>query len=98
MARGLTRNTKQRAVRQEALREQLSKQKHIEHVVDLVNKIKDENNEIGQEMLNRYKLVIDTKLKLINKYCADLKSVEMSGELEVKPHEDWLDIINGDDE
>jgi len=38
-----TRNTKQRAIRQEALREQLSKQKHLEHVVDLVKKIKDED-------------------------------------------------------
>ena len=75
-----TRNTKQRAIRQEALREQLSKQKHLEHVVDLVKKIKDEDVHVDQEMLARYKIVIDTKMKLIGKFLPDLKATELTGE------------------
>jgi hypothetical protein len=90
------RNTKQRAVRQEALREQLAGQKHIEHVVDIIDKLRDEKNDVSQEMLTRYKMVIDAKLRLISKYCPDLKAIEMSGELELKPHEDWLDILDGE--
>ena len=30
-------------------------------------------------MVARYKIAIDTKLKLINKYLSDLKSVEIQG-------------------
>jgi hypothetical protein len=91
----ITRNTKLRAVKQEALREQLQAQGHLQHVVDLVDKIRDENIVIDQEMVARYKITIDTKLKLIGKYCPDLKAVEMTGELQLKPHEDWLDILDG---
>lgn len=72
-----TRNTKQRAVRQEALREQLSNQKHLEYVIDLVEKLSDENVVINSEMLSRYKIAIDARFKLINKYLSDLKSQEV---------------------
>ena len=75
-----TRNTKQRAVRQEALREQLAAQGHIQHVVDIVNKISDENCHIETEMVTRYKIAIDAKLKLISKYCPDLKQTELVGD------------------
>lgn len=72
-----TRNTKQRAVRQEALREQLSNQKHLEHVIDLINKISDEKEHIDSEILSRYKIAIDARFKIINKYLADLKTQEI---------------------
>lgn len=74
------RNTKQRAVRQEALREQLAAQGHIQHVIDIINKVSDENCHIETEMVARYKIAIDAKLKLINKYCPDLKQAEIVGE------------------
>ena len=88
-----TRNTKQKAVRQEALREQLQAQGHLQHVVDIVDKIRDENISIEPEMVARYKIALDAKLKLISKFCPDLKAVEMSGDLQLKPHEDWLDLL-----
>lgn len=75
-----TRNTKQRAVRQEALREQLSAQGHVQHVVDILDKLGNEAADLDTQMVQRYKIVIDSKLKLIGKYLPDLKSTEVTGE------------------
>lgn len=75
-----TRAQKNRAVRQEALREQLSSQKLLEHVLDLSRKMADPVQDIPSEMVTRYKIAIDTNLKLVNKYLPDLKATEITGE------------------
>jgi|TARA_R110000824_G_scaffold192484_1_gene374684 hypothetical protein len=84
-------------VRQDNLRELLSSQGHIQHVIDNLKKI--DKLPVGDEnfknSLDKYKTINDTKLKLINKYLPDLKSTEISGGLEVKPHEDWLEMLDG---
>lgn len=49
---------------------------HVQHVLDLCTKI--EQNPDGP--INALKVVIDTKLKLINKFLPDMKSVEVTGE------------------
>ena len=67
-----------RAIRQEALREQLSKQKHIEQVVDIATKLGDVDNEL--DPASRLKAAADLRLKLISKYLGDVKAVEVSGE------------------
>ena len=67
---------KNKRIRQEALREQLSAQGHVQHVVDLVGKIQDETISIEAEMLNRYKIVLDAKFKLIDKYLPSLKQAD----------------------
>lgn len=76
-----TAKNKNRRIRQEALREQLQQQGHLQHVVELLEKIKDEDD-IDNDKLSRYKVVIDTKLKLLNKYLPDLKSTEITGDPE----------------
>ena len=75
-----TAKQRNRRVRQEALREQLASQKHVEHVIDILNELNDESNELDQAMVQRKKIVVDTKLKLINKYLPDTKSVEIVDE------------------
>jgi|DEB0MinimDraft_6_1074348.scaffolds.fasta_scaffold03492_5 uncharacterized protein YnzC (UPF0291/DUF896 family) len=77
---GLTAKHKNRRIRQEALREQLASQGHIQHVIEILDEVNDPDSEIDQNMLQRKKLVVDTKLKLINKYLPDLKSVEVVDE------------------
>ena len=77
---GATNAAKNRTIRQEALREQLSAQGHVQHIVDILNKLSDESQEIDPNMVGRYKVTVDTKLKLINKYLPDLKSTELTGE------------------
>ena len=49
---------------------------HVQHVIDLCQKI--EQNPEGP--INALKVVIDTKLKLINKFLPDMKSVEVTGQ------------------
>jgi hypothetical protein len=48
-----TRAQENRAIRQEALREQLSKQKHVEHVVDIATQLSDPSNELDSVMASR---------------------------------------------
>lgn len=73
-----TAKNKNRRMRQEALREQISQQKHHEHLLDIVNKIMDEGQEITPEMMQRYKVVIDAKFKLMAKYIPDLKQADFN--------------------
>jgi hypothetical protein len=70
-------------IRQEALREQLQAQGHVQHVVDLLVKITDEKEVIDQAMMYRYKVAIDTKLKLIDKYLPTEKPTSIEGDLNV---------------
>ena len=67
-------------MRQEQLREKLSKGKHLDHVIDICSELADDTQVIDGLMLQRKKVVIETKLKLINKYLPDLKNVEVVGE------------------
>jgi len=77
-ASGNSRAAQNKKIRQEALREQLSSQKHVEHVIDIAKKLSDPNNEMESTDIQRYKAAADIKLKLINKYLPDLKAVELS--------------------
>lgn len=75
-----TRAQRNRAIRQDALREQLAAGGHLQHVIEVAGKLSDPANVIEPDMVQRYKIVIDTKLKLINKYLPDLKNVELTTE------------------
>lgn len=77
---------KNRRVRQEALREQLSKQGHLQHVVDNLKKIEDigkDGQELDSLQIQRLRIANETRLKLLNKYLPDLKQVEaeVSGDM-----------------
>lgn len=76
----VTAKNRNRRIRQEALREQLAKQGHVQHVIDIVKDLNDEEKEYDHLMIQRKKIVLDTKLKLINKYLPDTKSVEIVDE------------------
>ena len=82
MKTGDSRNaaTRNRQIRQEALRDQLQSQGHVQHVIDIIGKLATESVDLDRDMVNRYKIVLETKLKLINKYLPDLKAVEVTGE------------------
>ena len=89
--------TRQRRVRQEALREQLSSQKHVEHVIEMINKVSDDTKPLEKEMLDRFKVAIDAKMKLVNKYLPDLKQQEIAlASTELTP-EQWLDLLDEPD-
>jgi hypothetical protein len=75
----LTRAQSNKKVRQDALREQLSNGKHVEHVIELVTNLQEPPEDFTALDLQRNKLIIDTKLALIKKYLPDIKQVEMTG-------------------
>ena len=76
---GVSRANANKAIRQTALREQLAAQGHVQHVVDLLGEVQALGaDDLNPVELQRYKLVIDTKLALIKKYLPDPKQVELS--------------------
>ena len=74
--------SKNRRMRQELLREQLSAQGHVQHVVDITNKLSELDAPLEQLDVQRLKAAADIKLKLIDKYLPSLKQtdVELTGE------------------
>lgn len=66
-----------RAINKEELRRYLSERGSVQHVIDLVEQIEDDNNDLDPLMIQRKKIAIDTRLKLLNKYLPDEKSVEV---------------------
>ena len=75
-----TRAQSNKRIRQEALREQLASQGHVQHVVDMLTELAKPGVEYTSLELQKSKLIIDTKLALIKKYLPDPKQVELSGE------------------
>ena len=78
--RGQSTRQAQRAMRQEEYRELLSKQGHLQHVIDICEELNDLTVQLEPIEFQRKSKVIDTKLKLINKYCPDLKNTEITSE------------------
>jgi len=74
-----TRAQENKRIRQEALREQLQAQGHVQHVVDILDKLSNPEVEIDAAMVGRYKITLDTKLKLIDKYLPTEKPTTLEG-------------------
>lgn len=87
---GRSRADENRAIRQEALREQLASGGHVQHVLEISNKLLDLEDELNATQANRLKAAADIKLKIIDKYLASLKAVEMSGELKIDPLQELM--------
>ena len=75
--RGISRANENRRIRQEALREYLEQRGLLQHVFDLAKKLEDLDQELDAVKVQRLGKVIDTQMKLINKYLPDLKSSEI---------------------
>ena len=71
---------KMRAMRQESLRDLLSKQKHLEKAVDNIVKIEKEGASMETNELNALKYATEARIKLLGKYLPDLKATEVTGE------------------
>lgn len=92
--RGISAADKNKKIRQDALREQLSKQKLVEQVVVISEKLNDLANPLEPNDIARLKASADLKLKLVNKYLPDLKQTELVGDQD-RPV--TVTIIRGDD-
>lgn len=77
---GKTIAQRNRAIRQDALREQLAEQCRVQHIVDNIKKFEDLDAELDAHELNRLKAANDQRIKLLNKYLPDLKQTELIGD------------------
>ena len=95
-----TAKNRNRKIRQDNLRESLAAGGHIQHVLDISDKLLDVDNELDSVQVTRLKSAADIKLKLIDKYLPGLKQVELSGGITVddirdKTDEELQAIIGG---
>ena len=70
---GVSRANAQRAIRREALREQLSNQGHAQHVVDLLEKLTNLSDDYTPIEVQRMSKALEIKMKIIAKYLPDDK-------------------------
>ena len=73
MKTGVSLAERHKAERRESLRELLRNQGHLQHVNVLLDDLQNLEEEMDSVKVQRLSKVIDTKLKLINKYLADDK-------------------------
>lgn len=71
-----------RAIRQQALREQLAEQCRIQHIIDNLNKIEslDPAQKESMNELNILKVANEQRFKLLNKYLPDLSNITLEGD------------------
>lgn len=91
---------KNRKIRQDALREQLSKQKHVEKVIEIAKKLNEQAASLESTHIQSLRASADLHMRLVNKYLPDLKATELSGavgvmDLSDKTDEELAAIVNG---
>ena len=90
---GNSRAAKNKQIRKVALRDQLSAQGHVQHVIDISDKLANPTEDLESIDVQRLKAAADIKLKLISKYLPDLKAVELTG----KDGNDFIIKLTTDD-
>ncbi len=75
-----TAKNRNRKIRQDNLRESLIAGGHIQHVVDISDKLSDLNIVLDQVDVTRLKSAADIKMKLIDKFLPGLKQIEVTDE------------------
>lgn len=94
--RGLSAADRNKKIRQEALRDQLSNQKLVEQVVDIAKKIGDLSYDLEKDKIDRLKIAADLNMKLVAKYLPDLRQSDIDiGVQEDNPLASLLLAISG---
>ena len=73
---GVSRGQQNKRIRQEALRDQLAAQGHLQHVIEIADKLSNLDEELDAIAIQRLKAAADIKKSVISKYMPDLKAVE----------------------
>lgn len=71
-----------KAIRQQALREQLAEQCRLQHIIENIVKMEslDHTEKESLNKLNILKVANEQRLKLLNKYLPDLSNVTLAGD------------------
>jgi len=92
-----TNAAKNRAIRQDSLREMLSKKCTVEQVLRNIKKMEEQGAKMESIELQALRAATDTRVKLLNKYIPDLKSMELVGDGggPIEVDQDWtVEFIN----
>ena len=81
MKSGVSRAEANKAIRQDALREQLASKGLVQDVLDKAKKIGDLEGILEVNDVSRLKIACELQLKLINKYLPDVKQVELEANI-----------------
>ena len=88
-----TRAQENRAIRQQALRDQLANQGHVQDVVEIARQLGEPTMEPRD--VARLKAKADIHLALIKKYIPDLKAIELSSDPDRPIENKWtVEFIN----
>jgi adenylosuccinate synthase len=77
--KGVGRANANKMIRQEALRQQLAAQGHLQHIIDLHSQLldfKDDDMDAGK--VQRIKIVMESKHKFVDKYLPTPKQIELT--------------------
>lgn len=77
MKKGHNRANQNREIRREEIKRYLSERGKVDYIFENVDKLEDLTCEMEQAEISRISKAIDTRLKLLNKYLPDEKSVEL---------------------
>ena len=77
---GKTVAQRNRAIRREALREQLAEQCRVQHILENIAKLENLDVDLDSNEINRIKSANEQRIKVMGKYLPDLKSTEITGE------------------
>lgn len=80
MRRAEDSRSRRRALRQDDMRRKLSEGSHLRDVTSLLDRIRNDRDPVSEDQLTRYKVVLDYKFKLLNKFLPDLRATEITGE------------------
>lgn len=78
---GKTRAARIRATHRDELREWLAAGGHLDHIIQMIETLRDFEQDLTQVQVQRLKAAIEGKIGLVDRYLPKLKSVEHSGEV-----------------
>ncbi|MEW8172370.1 MAG: hypothetical protein AB2760_02250 [Candidatus Thiodiazotropha endolucinida] len=78
---GKTRAARIRATHRDELRERLAAGGHLDHIIQMIETLRDFKQDLTQVQVQRLKAAIEGKIGLVDRYLPKLKSVEHSGEV-----------------
>lgn len=78
---GKTRAARIRATHRDGLRERLAAGGHLDHIIQMIETLRDFEQDLTQVQVQRLKAAIEGKIGLVDRYLPKLKSVEHSGEV-----------------
>lgn len=94
MKQGVSRADAQKKIRQQALREYLSERNKSEYILSSIAALEDLTRTLERDEIQRLKIAIDSRLKLLNKYLPDAKlEMQTSDGRTVNPVEMLINFV-----